>query len=129
MHKDVHDFTNELNSYLMKRYGYKRPPAVICGEDKVQARRKKFDLYLRFKVDHETLTVARMYFLKTRSGNGTSLMRFLAEQAADYDYNKIRIEAANKNSASFAMRYGFSRIGRNDWIIELEVLKSVLYKD
>ncbi len=129
MHKDIHAFNNEVNSYLMKRYGYKRPPAITCWDEKIEAVRKKFNLYLRFKNDPETLTIARMYFLKTRSGNGTSLLRFLTEHAADYDYKKIRLEATNNNSAAFAMRYGFSRIGKKDWIIEVEVLKNVLLKD
>lgn len=65
-------FKEDLDIYLMNRYGYKKKPSHLGIGPNISATRKAFDLYLRFKPVRwsNTLVIARIEFDKTRVGNG-----------------------------------------------------------
>jgi len=115
---EINCFSDELNSYLLDRYKYKRNVVYVSLSNNINANRKKFDIYLRWKPDSNyfeknTLVIARLHFFETRKGNGTSLLQFFIKHSKKYKYENIMIECANENATAFAKRYNFSEY-KND---------------
>ena len=128
---EIEDFCNELNIFLSSRFEYKRAHAHTYLDGNIIASTKKFDLYFRWKPEHEyceknSLTIARIYFDKIKSGYGSELLNFICERANRYHYEKIVIECANSNASAFAKRYGFSQWKGKDWIISTKELSNNL---
>jgi hypothetical protein len=103
-----------LNAYLRLRYSLKSDPArtAATNENVIEARRAAFDLYLRVAKTqsdwpHGTLVIARVFFRKTRRGNGRSLIQFLTEIGRELEYKFLGIESPNANSRAFATCLGF----------------------
>lgn len=129
---EINCFSDELNKYLLDRYSYKRDIVHVTLSNNINANRKKFDIYLRWKPDtsyfeKNTLVIARLYFSETRKGNGTSLLQFIIKHSKIYKYEKIMIECANDNATAFAKRYNFSEY-KNDsnFIISTDELENSL---
>lgn len=129
---EINCFSDELNKYLLDRYNYKRDVVYVSLSNNINANRKKFDIYLRWKPDSNyfeknTLVIARLHFFEIRKGNGTSLLQFFINHSKKYHYEKIMIECANDNSAAFAKKYNFSEY-KNDsnFIISTDELESSL---
>ena len=129
--KQKENFKENFNQYLMKEHGYKyRLVRINAIRTTVSAYRKKFDIYLRFPSEkyktwnNETLIIARMYFTKTRVGHGTSLLKFLVEQSALYEYKYIGLEMTNDDSAAFAKKFKFKPFNGKDWRVNIEDLRN-----
>lgn len=117
------EFTDELNSYLMKRFNYKSVPIKYPNFSTLRAQRVAFDIYLRLPpvahvTNEQTLVIARISFKKRRIGHGRSLLNFLAHQSIKYNYDYIAIEQTNNNSSAFAKKLGFEEIDEKNWIIK-----------
>jgi hypothetical protein len=108
----INEFCLELNSYLQHKYSLKRPPAYYNLNNTINARRSKFDLYLRYKQENrKTLVIARIGFKEQKKGNGTMFLKFLSEIADRYDIEKVSLECVNENSYNFGIKMGFADIG------------------
>lgn len=124
---EIHDFCSYLNIYLMNRFKYKTPPASH-NHQTVNARRKLFDLYFRFKPNShfwkpDTLVIARIGFHSTRKGNGTNLLEMLVHLPSKYGVSKIGMEETNEQSTAFVKTFGFTNIAGNHWIIDVIELR------
>lgn len=127
---DIQYLCDDINKYLISRFKYKSAPAD-CNRRTINAFRKKFDLYFRFRSPNEfwkanTFVIARVGFKETRKRHGTSLLRFLVSRADVYGIKKIGIESANINAAAFASYFGFIKFCNDNWIIDVEELKERL---
>lgn len=125
----IDSFCDELNSFLKDQFEYKRHLTHIRQET-ISVNRKKIDLYVRYKQKQgywgeDALVLARIGFDQQKKGHGTSLLKFLVSLADKYQYTKIGIEQANKNSEAFAKKYGFepSKTLANSYITSVESLK------
>jgi hypothetical protein len=103
-----------LNAYLRLRYALKMNPARIAATNAnvIDAKRAAFSLYLRVAKEqmfwpHGPIVIARIFFSKTRQGNGRSLVQFLTAVARELDYKFLGIESPNDNSRAFAASLGF----------------------
>lgn len=130
---NIHSLCDELNIYLMNKFRYKKPPARIMFGT-INANRKLFDLYFRFRPDYgiwqggETLVIARMYFYNTDQRNGTNLLKFLVARADAYGIKRIGLETVNDRASAFARRYGFTNFRDNHWIADVtELQKQLLF--
>jgi len=115
---DVDALCTRLDSFLMTRFGYKTSCAFCSSlNTNITAKRKKFDLYIRF-FEHEdkfwggrALILARIDFDKTRQGHGTALLKLLVDFAQKYRYDVIGIEQGKTSSIQgFANRHGFQTV-------------------
>ncbi len=74
---------SRLDAFLRDRFRYKTSGMTfyVAGYDIMYARRKKYDVYLRFKDLYRnqptTLVIARIGFDRERKGHGTALVRLL----------------------------------------------------
>ncbi|NQY07475.1 MAG: GNAT family N-acetyltransferase [Flavobacteriaceae bacterium] len=122
----------ELNTYLMDRFEYKRSPATN-NRCTISATRKRFNLYLRFgRTRHvweeDTLVIASIYFLYARQGHGCDLLKFFVKIADKYKIRKIGIELTNEESSAFAENFGFKCFLRGYWIVSVKDLEIKLKK-
>lgn len=121
---------NDLNEFLTVQFSYRLAPASFSVlNNTIDARRKKFDLYFRFKPSYKPwrencLVLARIGFKSTRVGHGTALLKFIVSVSDRYSILEIGIEQSNHNSALFAKHYGFSEIYEKHWSISVEKLKA-----
>jgi len=116
-----HVFCDHLNTYLMKRFGYKSLPAYCCPLGvTVDARKKKFDLYFRvYDIEDserfwnkKAVVISRVGFQSVRQGHGASLLNFLIDFSKEHGIEMIGIEMASTPSIlGFAEKYGFCQIG------------------
>lgn len=108
----INEFCSELNSYLQNKYSLKRPPAYYNLNNTINARRSKFDLYLRYKQGNgEKLVIARIGFKEQKKGHGTMFLKFISEIAERFDIEKVSLECVNENSYNFGIKMGFADIG------------------
>ncbi|MGF1715994.1 hypothetical protein L4D08_14025 [Photobacterium chitinilyticum] len=131
--KEIQLFCRDLNVYLMERFGYKTCPAT-SNMFTVDASRKLFDLYFRFKPNTDlwkpdTIVIAKIGFKHTRIGHGTDLLKFIVKVSNKYQTNKVGIEGANDNLADFAKKLGFREVNNKQWIIDITELKVSLEKN
>jgi hypothetical protein len=119
----IEDFCFELNKYLQNRFDYKRRPASVVWGNKINARRAKFDLYLRYRLSNkDSLVIARIYFNEERKGHGTHFLKFICKLASVHDIKQIIIECPNENSLEFGRKLGFTRFGYSNLSISTEDL-------
>lgn len=128
--KEIQIFCQDLNNYLMERFGYKTGPAT-SNMFTIDACRKHFDLYLRFKQatdlwKSDTIVIAKIGFKHTRAGHATDLLKFIVKVSNKYQTNNIGIEGANDSLANFAKKLGFENIQGKQWIIDIEQLRTRL---
>lgn len=120
----IEDFCVELNTYLQKRYSYKRPPAYHNLNKTICARRVKFDLYLRFRQKNlNAIVIARMGFRETQKGNGTNFLRFISELAVKYSIDEIILECINTESSKFGEKLGFVYTNNENMMISAKDLR------
>lgn len=126
---EIDILSNTFDEFLTNEFGYKKNPTTVHGIN-IQARRKKFDLYLRYKPNTgwppDTFVIARIEFEETRQGHGTEVLKLILSFAEKFNIQKVAIEQANNNASSFAEKLGFSRFGNKDWIIDISKLKNRL---
>ncbi|MGF1728975.1 hypothetical protein [Photobacterium kasasachensis] len=128
--KEIQLFCQDLNMYLMERFNYKTGPAT-SNMFTIDASRKHFDLYLRFKPTTDmwksnTIVIAKIGFKHTRVGHGTDLLKFIVKVSNKYQTNNIGIEGANDSLANFAKNMGFENFQGKQWIIDIERLRTIL---
>ncbi|GAB3517893.1 hypothetical protein [Photobacterium alginatilyticum] len=128
--KEIQLFCQDLNMYLMERFNYKTGPAT-SNMFTIDASRKHFDLYLRFKPatdmwTSDTIVIAKIGFKHTRVGHGTDLLKFIVKVSNKYQTNNIGIEGANDSLANFAKNMGFENFQDKQWIIDIERLRTIL---
>ncbi|EHK0685263.1 GNAT family N-acetyltransferase [Salmonella enterica subsp. enterica serovar Kingston] len=132
---------DEINGWLNTVYPYKKPPAHLCDpidrtskSFRIDARRKKFSIYLRLgktwaSSQNKSIVIAQIRFEKERSGYGSALLRVLSLIAQKYNYKIIAIESVNDDSRAFALNFRFSeRQGNDNYIITTEKLTTILNK-
>lgn len=124
--KSIDEFCNDLNAYLMKRYGYKTPPLTNNGQ-LLNSDRRQVRLYLRFNFysggmwDLDTFVIAKFGFRDQRKGNGSHFLNFLKEKSKEYGYSKIGIEQAlTEGSRAFAIKHNFSEFTKDQFILDLK---------
>jgi hypothetical protein len=129
MAREVELFCECLNAYLMGVFGCRRPPATVTLSGCVVARRKDFDLYLRYKPDAglwkgEALVIARIGFKRTGVGQGTALLAHLVGLAGRFGIRTIGIEMAHSPSIkAFAAKYRFREVDPNNWLADTSVIE------
>ncbi|OLQ79111.1 hypothetical protein BIT28_01880 [Photobacterium proteolyticum] len=128
--KEIQLFCQDLNIYLMERFNYKTGPAT-SNMFTIDACRKHFDLYFRFKPatdmwKSDTIVIAKIGFKHTRAGHATDLLKFIVKVSNKYQTNNIGIEGANDSLANFAKKLGFENVQGKLWIIDIEQLRTKL---
>ncbi|BBI60837.1 hypothetical protein HSBAA_21430 [Vreelandella sulfidaeris] len=101
----------------MEKFNYKTSCTSSGLGVNVNARRHKFDLYIRiFELGNQywggkALVISRIEFNKTRQGHGSELLSFISDFAQEHQYDVIGIEQASTSSIhSFAEKHGFIRL-------------------
>lgn len=126
---------NEIDSYLMKRFKYRRSLVHLTPDNIVATRRNsRIDLYLRIRrvaslFPPDCLIIARLDFREERIGHGSHFVRFLAEIALKYGFKHIGLESTNHKSASFAEKLGFHSIDGCNYAVEVDSLIRYFSKD
>mgnify|MGYP000879207352 CR=1 FL=1 len=116
---EYEEIRKEIDTYLMKRFRYRRSLVYLTPDNIVTTRRNsRIDLYLRIRrvkslFPPDCLIIARIGFNKERIGHGSHFVRFLSGIALKYGYKHIGIESTNEKSSSFAEKLGFSIDGSN----------------
>ena len=124
------EIRKEIDSYLMKRFKYRRSLVSLTPDNIVTTRRNsRIDLYLRIRrveslFPPDCLIIARISFHKERAGNGTHFVRFLSGIALKYGYRYIGIEFTNERSSSFAKKLGFHSIDGFNYAVSVDSLIS-----
>lgn len=114
----VEDFCIELNKYLQKEFDYKIRPARVVWGNKINARRAKFDLYLRYRPSNkDSLVIARLFFEEKRKGHATRLLNFICQHAPIHNLKCIVVESPNENSLAF---------GKKNWLYSV-IKRSPMY--
>lgn len=127
----IHEFCDELNLYLKKRYNYATNPARVNFSN-ITVYRAACDLYLRYKprsrYGNESLVIARIGFKRKGKGNGRDFLNFLVNLSEKYNIDRIGIEQAlTEDGKRFAQRYGFQNsFDEYNWTIDIEDLKKKL---
>lgn len=120
----------EIDTYLMKRFGYRSSLVSLTTDNIVTTRRNsRIDLYLRIRrveslFPPNCLIIARIGFSIERIGHGTHFIQFLSEIAIKYGFTHIWIESTNEKSSSFAEKLGFLSIDGSNYVVSVENLKS-----
>lgn len=113
---DGNKFCNDLNSYILHEFKYKKPPLRLSRfNHTMHCNRVKIDLYLRWQPSSnswkdDTLVIAIIGFSETRKGHGTRLLNYLLQLANVYNYKQIIIESTNDDSSGFAQKNGFTNV-------------------
>ncbi|TMM58441.1 hypothetical protein FEE95_03145 [Maribacter algarum] len=119
----VENLCFELNKFLQKQFNYKTPPARVAYSNKINARRAKFDLYLRYRLSNkDELVIARMFFKEKRKGHGTRFLKFICQVAPIHNIQYIIIENPNENSLAFGQKIGFTELFNGSLSISIENL-------
>lgn len=127
---EYEEIREAIDSYLMKRFRYRRSLVYLTPDNIVTTRRNsRIDLYLRIrKVESlfppDCLIIARISFQKERIGHGSHFVRFLAEIAVKYGFKYVGIESTNEKSSSFAKKLGFYSIDGFNYAISVKNLLS-----
>ena len=125
---EYEEIRKEIDSYLMKRFGYRRSLVSLTPDNIVTTRRNsRIDLYLRIRrveslFPPDCLIIARIGFSLERIGHGTHFIRFLSEIAVKYSFTHIGIESTNEKSSSFAEKLGFLSIDGSNYVVSVENL-------
>jgi hypothetical protein len=120
-------FCGELNQYLKQRFNYKKDHActTLFKPFTITARRKKFDLYLRWQrepIDDwqpNTLVIARIEFQPSGMGHGTHFLKWIIEREKKYNIQHIGLEHVNQRSLKFGTKNGFKSITTKNMSKEL----------
>jgi len=127
---ECEEIKEAINTYLMKRFKYRRPLTYLTTENVVTTRRNsRIDLYLRIRrkaslFPPDCLIIARISFKKERIGHGSHFVKFLAEIALKYGLKYIGIELVNHKSRTFAEKLGFQSIDGSNYTVLAENLIS-----
>lgn len=127
---EYEEIREAIDSYLIKRFRYRRSLVWLTPDNIVTARRNsRIDLYLRIRrvkslFPPDCLIIARLSFSKERVGHGSHFVWFLAEIALKHDFKYIGLESTNEKSASFARKLGFYSIDGSNYAISIESLIS-----
>lgn len=127
---EYEEIRKEIDTYLMKRFRYRRSLVYLTPDNIVTTRRNsRIDLYLRIRrvkslFPPDCLIIARISFRKERAGNGTHFVRFLSGIAIKYGYKHIGIESTNEKSSSFTGKLGFHSIDGSNYTVSVENLIS-----
>ncbi|KEQ17539.1 hypothetical protein [Endozoicomonas numazuensis] len=130
--KEIEKFCDDLNSFLVGRFNYKESLAHADLSNNISAKRKAYDLYLRYKPKpiywkEDTIVIARIFFHKTKVGSGKSFLKFLVEHSNKYCYKYIAIESMNENSKQFSDKFGFKEYKEpKNAIISIKKLRNIL---
>lgn len=125
---EYEEIRKEIDSYLMKRFEYRRSLVRLTPDNIITTRRNsRIDLYLRIRrmeslFSPDCLIIARISFPKERVGHGTHFVRFLSKIALKYGYGYIGIESTNEKSSSFAEKLGFYSIDGSNYAVPVENL-------
>nr|WP_278720839.1 GNAT family N-acetyltransferase [Alistipes onderdonkii] len=125
---EYEEIRKEIDTYLMKRFGYRSSLVSLTPDNIVTTRRNsRIDLYLRIRrveslFPLDCLIIARIGFSMERIGHGTHFVRFLSEIALKYDFKHIGIESVNEKSRSFAEKLGFHSIDGSNYTISVKNL-------
>lgn len=116
MTTDIDNFSNDLDSYILKRYGYKKSVCHVTNLRNIHVLRTKIRLTLRFKpvtnfFRENSLVVANIEFNKLRKGEGTSLLKFFVGVADKYNIKHIAFEQVRTELCdNFTEKWGFAAI-------------------
>lgn len=122
------EIRKEIDSYLMKRFKYRRSLLYLNSDNNIVCRRNsRVDLYLRIRRKEslfppDCLIIARIGFKKERIGHGSHLIRFLAEITIKYGFKHIGLESTNEKSSAFAEKLGFHSIDSSNYAVSVENL-------
>jgi len=125
---EYEEIKEAIDSYLMKRFKYRRPLVYLTPDNVITTRRNsRVDLYLRIRkvkslFPLDCFIIARISFKKERIGHGSHFVRFLAETALKYGFKHIGIESTNDKSSSFARKLGFQPIDGSNYVIAVNSL-------
>ena len=125
---EYEEIQKEIDTYLMKRFGYRHSLVSLTPDNIVTTRRTtRVDLYLRIRrvkslFPPDCLIIARIGFSMERIGHGTHFVRFLSEIAVKYGFTHIGIESTNEKSSSFAEKLGFLSIDCSNYVVSVENL-------
>lgn len=126
---EYEEIRKEIDTYLMKRFRYRRSFVRLTPDNIVTTRRNsRVDLYLRIRrvesiFPPDCLIIARIGFSLERIGHGTHFVRFLSEIALKYGFTHIGIESTNAKSSSFAKKLGFFSIDGSNYAVSVENLR------
>ena len=127
---EYEEIREAIDSYLMKRFKYRRSLVYLTPDNIVTSRRNnRVDLYLRIRkvkclFPPDCLIIARISFEKECVGHGSHFVGFLAEIALKYGFKYIGIESTNRKSRAFAEKLGFQSIDGFNYAISVEKLIS-----
>jgi hypothetical protein len=125
---EYEEIRETIDSYLMKRFKYRRPLLYLTPDNIIVCRRnKRVDLYLRIRRKEsqfppDCLIIARISFSKERIGHGTHFARFLTEIAVKHGYKHIGIESVNDKSRSLTEKLGFHSIDSSNYTVTIDSL-------
>jgi len=127
---ECEEIKKTIDTYLMKRFKYRRPLVYLTTDNVVTTRRNsRIALYLRIRrkaslFPPDCLIIARISFKIERVGHGSHFVRFLAETALKYGFKHIGIESVNHKSRAFAEKLGFHSIDGLNYTVSAESLIS-----
>lgn len=129
---ELQEFTARLNTFVMERFGYKRPLGKAKRNRSIYFHRGKIRLYIRYRIKtdiykHETFIISEFEFREQRKGHGTALLKFIYDHCVDCGIEHIGIEKTNEKSAAFARKYGFHETEEKDcYVVAVEELRNKL---
>ena len=125
---EYEEIREAIDSYLMKRFKYRRSLLYLNTDNVIVCRRiSRVNLYLRIRrkasqFPPDCMIIARLGFRKERLGHGSHFVRFLAEIALKYGYKHIGLESTNEKSSSFAQKLEFQSIDGSNYVISVDSL-------
>jgi hypothetical protein len=118
-----------INDFLQPRFGHKKRHAYVHADrNKIVAYTVKFDLYLRYLYEPDTLTIARIGFTPKQKGHGTALLKVILNMSEALHIKRVTIEQAGSEGEAFARAFGFTEYYKLNWEISIADLKSSLAK-
>lgn len=119
---EYEEIRKTIDTYLMKRFKYRRPLLYLTPDNIIVCRRnKRINLYLRIRRKEslfppDSLIIARISFKKERIGHGSHFVNFLAKTALKYGFKYIGIESTNEKSRAFAEKLSFRSIDGYNYV-------------
>lgn len=114
----------------MRRYRYISKSVRPGLSNTLSVRRVPVSLYLRFKPlakwPNDSIVIASIEFSKQRKGQGTDLLKFLADAAPRYGVNSIGLEQTHDGTdiQGFVAKFGFEPYTSDrDWLVPISVLR------
>ena len=119
---------DSINDFLQLRFGHKKRHAYLHGDgNKIVAYTVKFDLYLRYMYEPDTLTIARIGFTPKQKGYGTALLKVILGMSHKLPIKRVTIEQAGPEGEAFARAFGFTQYyNERNWEISIGGLERSL---